>query len=521
MPSHSIDLVVVGAGASGLLAAAAARRLGDRVLVVEADAQAGGSTAGGSGEFWLPANPLQERASQNDSVAEATEYLQALLGAAPTPEDAARRAAFLRTAPKLARWLVSSKMPITIAKGPGDRYPVLPGAKTHGRTLQTGPFDRRQLGDAERTLIRGAEGFAETLARLPMALPLPRPTVGGGDSLVAHLLHRAVANGVELWLDSPVVELLSDGDAVTGVVVNRSGTRTEVSAKRVLLAGGGFESNENLRQEYLPLPTSSTWSTTSPLAGDGKLMELAIGLGAATSNLRDAWWIPVMLADGEAHSVAAALAAPHSLLVDSAGDRFLDETSSSYEIGRTMYEHSRAVRAVPSYLIGDQRHRQSTALGPWPKGNIPRRAIEAEEIIKANTLNDLAQATGLDRAGLLGTVVRFNSFAGRGTDTDFGRGTPEEGGRSKRKNPALGKIDKPPFWAVKVYPGDTGTRGGLTTDAAWRVIRNDATAIPGLYACAGTAASLYTGLSPAPGAALGEALVGAFLAVTDRRRDAK
>lgn len=519
MPSRTIDLVVVGAGAAGLLAAAAARRLGDHVLVVEAAGHAGGSTAGGTGEFWLPANPLQEKAGEPDSVAEATEYLQALLGTPESHEDSARRATFLRTAVKLSRWLVSSKLPLSIAKGSGDRYPVLPGAKLHGRTLQTGPLDRRLLGEAEQALDRTTDGFAETLARLPMALPLPRPTVGGGDSLVAHLLHRAVANGVELWLDSPVIELLSDGDAVTGVVVNRAGTRTEVRAARVLLAGGGFESHERLRQEYLPLPTSSAWSTTSSQAGDGTLVELAMGLGAATGNLSDAWWVPVMLAEGRAHSVAAALAAPHAMLVDSAGDRFLDETSSSYEIGRSMYEHSRAVRAVPSYLIGDQRHRQATALGPWSKGSIPRRAVEAGEIIKASTLNDLAQATGLDRAGLLGTVVRFNSFASRGNDTDFGRGTPGEAGRSKRKNPSLGKIDKPPFWAVQVYPGDTGTRGGLKTNTSSRVVRNDATAIPGLYACAGTAASLYSGLSPAPGAALAEALVGAFLAVTDQRRE--
>lgn len=521
MASRTTDLVVVGAGAAGLLAAAAARRLGDSVLVVDAAAAAGGNTAGGTGEFWLPANPLQEKAGLEDSVAEAAEYLQALMGTVADPSDAARRAAFVRTAPKLARWLVSSKLPLSIAKGVGDRYPVLPGAKVHGRTLQVGPLDRRLLGETERALRQPSGGINDTMARLPISLPVPRPTSGGGDSLVAHLLHRAVANGVDLWLNSPVIDLLGDEDGVTGVVVNREGVRTEVPARRVLLAGGGFESNEELRQEYLPLPTSSAWTTTSERAGDGKLIELALRLGAATDNLRDAWWVPVMLVDGRAYSVSEALAAPHSLLVDSAGDRFLDETSSSYEIGRTMYDHSRAVRAVPSYLIMDQRHRQATPLGPWTKGNPPRRAVDAEEIVKANTLNDLAQATGLDRAGLLGTVVRFNSFAGRGNDSDFGRGGGEDGGRSKRKNPSLGKIDKPPFWAVKVYPGDTGTRGGVTTDAAWRVVRKDATPIAGLYACAGTAASLYTGLSPAPGAALAEALVGAFLAVTDQRRESK
>jgi 3-oxosteroid 1-dehydrogenase len=119
----------------------------------------------------------------------------------------------------------------------------------------------------------------------------------------------------------------------------------------------------------------------------------------------------------------------------------------------------------------------------------------------------------------LGTVVRFNNFAAKGTDSDFDRGLLDAAAKSKRKNASLGKIDKPPYWAVKVYPGDAGTKGGLVTDASWRVLRSDATVIEGLYACAGTAASIFTGTAPADGAALGESLVAAFLAATDQRSE--
>ena len=119
--------------------------------------------------------------------------------------------------------------------------------------------------------------------------------------------------------------------------------------------------------------------------------------------------------------------------------------------------------------------------------------------------------------------MRFNGFAGKGKDIDFKRGESawdaaagEAGKGGKRRNPSLGKVEKPPFFAVKVYPGDTGTKGGLLIDATSRVLTPDGTVLPGLYACGGAAASLFKNTSPAPGAALGAALVEAFLAATDQ-----
>jgi glycine/D-amino acid oxidase-like deaminating enzyme len=514
MESFTADLVVVGAGAAGLLAAAAARRLGDHVIVVEATGQAGGSTATEDGAVWLPGNPVMTKAGTQDSAAEAAAYLDALLGEPSDPIRVAQRAAFVKTAPKLARWLASSNVPLHVAKGVSDQHLELAGAKTTGRAIQAGPIDRRLLGETESALAQTSGMLRETLARLP----LPRRTTAGGESLVAHLLHRALANGVDLWLDSPVTEILSCDGRVCGVRVDREGEDVEIAASRVLLASGGFETDRTLREEHLPLPTDATW-TTSAGANYGDLLGLATAVGAATDNLADAWWTPVMLADGKAYSITEALRHPHGLLVDAAGDRYINENRPAYDLGLAMYDHSRGVRAVPSYLILDNRHRQTCAVGPWAPGNTPKRAIENGEITRANTLNDLAQATGLDRAGILGTVVRFNNFAAKGADTDFARGLPESSVKSKNKNPGLGKIDKPPFWAVKVYPGDAGTKGGLVTDSAWRVLRSDSTVIPGLYACPGTAASIFAGACPSQGAALGEALVAAFLAATDQRSD--
>ncbi|MFT4110050.1 FAD-dependent oxidoreductase [Propionicimonas sp.] len=509
------DLVVVGAGAAGLLAAVAARRLGSSVLVVDADPLAGGSTAISDGRVWLPGNHLAAKLAP-DSTADADIYVEALLGETTPASSAARRGAFTRTAPKLARWLTSSNVPLAVVRGLPDHHPDLPGGRTQGRVLAPHSLDRRVLGPWEESLRTSGE----RPGGLGRFLPGSHATRTAGEALAVHLLHRATANGVDVWLDSPVVDLLISGEAVSGVVVRHDGADHSVTAGRVLLASGGFEHDQGLREEYLPLPTDQAWSTSGADHNTGDLLKLATARGAAAAELDEAWWTPVMLAEGRAWSLDEVRGRPHCLIVDAAGDRFFDESLPANTAGRALYERSRGMRAVPSFLIMDNRHRQSVELGPWAAGSTPRKAIESGEIVRAHTLNDLAQSLGVDRAGLLGTAVRFNGFAAKGKDLDFSRGesawaasTRETG---KRRTPA--KVDKPPFWAVKVYPGDRGTKGGLLIDERSRVLRTDGSALDGLYACGGAAASIFKGTSPGPGAALGAALVEAFLAATDQPR---
>ena len=94
--------------------------------------------------------------------------------------------------------------------------------------LQAQPMDRRLLGDWAALAASGAGvGGRGRLGRL---LPGRRTTETAGEALVGHLLHRATANGVEVWLDAPVVDLLGDGDGVTGVVVRRDGADVAVTA---------------------------------------------------------------------------------------------------------------------------------------------------------------------------------------------------------------------------------------------------------------------------------------------------
>ncbi len=520
----TVDLVIVGAGAGGLLGAVAARRLGFNVLVVEHTGMTGGVTATSSGTIWLPGNPLAAKLGVTDTADDALDYLDGILGPTTAASTAERRAAYATTAGRVARWLLSSNVPLVALKGVPDHRPTAPGGRTQGRVLGTQPSDRGPLGDWSARLRSVSPGRpAGRLGSLPLADRLLHPAgtaATRGEALSAELLRRATANGVDIWLNCPLLELTSDHDAITGVVVEHDGGKVTVRAgKGVLLASGGFEANQRLREEYLPLPTSTTWSLHEP-GGQGEALTLARAFGAANAAMDDAWWVPVVVAGGKAYRIDRARRAPHSIIVDQAGDRFFDEAAAPTDAVRHFYDRRRTVRAVPSYLIMDDRHRRAVDLGPWKAGQTPRSAVEAGEIFRADTLDDMAEKTGLDRAGLIGSVVRFNGFALKGKDLDFHRGESEWDrygleASKKRHNPGLGKLTRSPYWAVPVYPGDEGTKGGLLIDKESRVLREDGSVITGLYACGAAAASIMTNTSPGPGAALGEALVEAYRAVLD------
>jgi 3-oxosteroid 1-dehydrogenase len=113
-------------------------------------------------------------------------------------------------------------------------------------------------------------------------------------------------------------------------------------------------------------------------------------------------------------------------------------------------------------------------------------------------------------------VTTFNGYAASGVDADFGRGRSRYdhyyGDPRRRPNPNLAPLDKPPFYAVRIVPGDLGTKGGLRTDARARVLRPDGAAIPGLYAAGNASAALMGRTYAGPGATLGPAMTFGYLA---------
>ena len=150
---------------------------------------------------------------------------------------------------------------------------------------------------------------------------------------------------------------------------------------------------------------------------------------------------------------------------------------------------------------------------------IPHEYIECGYFAKADTLEELADKIGVNALGLMETVRRFNQFATSGYDEDFKRGESAYdryyGDPTVKPNPCLAPINKPPFYSVKIYPGDIGTKGGLVTDENARVLRKEGDIIPGLYAVGNTSASVMGNSYPGPGGTIGPAMTFAYIAVKD------
>jgi 3-oxosteroid 1-dehydrogenase len=524
------DAVVVGSGAAALSGALTARARGLDVLVLEKTEFVGGSTGISGGLIWLPNNSLMQADSIADSEDAALAYFDAVVGDPSPASSLARRRAFVAGGSGMVTLWRQLGIPLRRADGYPDYHSGLPGGSDRGRNIEVALFDLRELGawgpkvQAGMFAGLGLVGYAtelstmlhfnkslnglRTAARVQLrtwAARLRRQKlVGGGGALVGRLLLCAVEQGAEICTETPVRELIVDDGAVVGVVVQRDGQDLRVGARHgVLLAAGGFSRNGTMRARFgADKATSSEYSMA--YAGDtGEVLEMAMGLGAATDLMDEAIWVPVMrMPDGnppprskprQFMAFSRARWRAGSILVDADGRRYANESMSYRELGQLMFARDKVTKAIPSWLVFDDDFRRRCVFGVVP-GRMPGEWIRDGFVKKANSLERLAAHCGIEVSGLQATVTRFNGYARKGVDPEFHRGESAYdrfmGDPHRRPNNCLAPLERPPFYAAAVFPGDVGTFGGLLTDEHARVLRHDGEPIPGLYAAGNITASV-------------------------------
>ncbi len=537
-----VDVVVAGSGAAGMTAALTARHLGLSVLVIEKTGYFGGSTARSGGGIWAPGNTVLLDAGVTDTPEQARAYLAYVAGGVP----AELREALLEHGPDMLS-LVLALTPLRFAWVPGyaDYYPEAPGGLAAGRSIEPVPLDGRVLGTELAHLgrpylpspvaITQAEYRWLSLGRHPRALGAGLRVAGRaartrllghrmlslGQALAAGLRAGLSASGVPVWLDTPMTGLEVRGGRVSGVCATRGGEPRLIRARRgVLLATGGFERNEEMRRQHQRAPVGTQW-TTGAAGNTGDGIRAGLELGAATGLMDDAWWGPSIPLPGGPYFCLAERSLPGCLLVIGAGQRFVNESAPYVDAVHAMYDGNTAENPhIPAWLIFDQRYRDRYVFAGLPPGKpLPRRWYAAGAVVRAEDLAGLAAAAGVDAEGLVKTVTRFGEFAAAGKDEEFGRGDSAYdryyGDPRRRPNPNLAPLARPPFYAVKIVPGDLGTKGGLRTDERARVLRADGipgTRIEGLYAAGNASASVMGHSYAGAGATIGPAMTFGYIA---------
>ncbi len=557
---ETFDVVVVGSGSAGAAAALRAADHGLKVLIVEKERKFGGTSATSGGVMWIPNHGLD--GDNGDSRESALQYIDSLIG---VPVDRARLETFVDEAPKMLRYLEGAGVQFAAAAWP-DYYPDKPGAR-QDRSVVVPTFDGRELGDDRYPLMREqynrfklfgryamdltetftlmmqSKGWRRVAANVIRRYWMDRSTrkvshrdrrFTSGAALMGAVYKAVFGRGVELRMETKLEELKVDaGGRVTGVEVSNFGRRYTVAARHgVVLAAGGFEWNQELRDRFYPVPGLTRHSSTPEDGNRGEGLVAAEKIGAATEHTEQGWWIPTMQLPmpgasnfHEIHQAAFDVGRPWSVVLNRNGDRFVDEACGYDQFGQAMVRDHMATGAnMPCWLIFDAKFRRKfSAGGLMPTVHTPEKKVPKDwwdhYVFRANTIEELARKIHLPADKVRKNVANINAYSKTGVDPEFGRGmNPYDqmfGDPTVTPNPNLGPIDTAPFYAVPINNGDLGTKGGLKCDARARVLDGAGNPIPGLYAAGNQAATPFGDVYPGAGATIGPAMTFGYVAAND------
>jgi 3-oxosteroid 1-dehydrogenase len=550
MNDREYDVVVVGSGAAGMTAALTAAHNGLSVVILEKAPYYGGSTARSGGGVWIPGNKALRESGGPDDREEARRYLHSIIGDVVPAE---RIDTYIdRGAEAMDFVLAHSPLEMTWVKGYSDYYPEAPGGRAGGRSCEPKPFNAMILGEERfnihppyskaplnvavtqadfvrlNLIRRHPKGMLRALrvgVRTYWAKFTRKHLMVMGQAIIAGMRKGLMDAKVPLLLDTPMTKLVVEDGKVTGVEATHNGETVRFTARHgVVLGSGGFEHNAEMRAKYQREPITTEWTTGAATnTGDG--IVAGMDAGAAIGFMEDAWWGPTIFKGGKPWFALSERNLPGSIMINPQGERFGNESAPYVEAVHTMYggEYGQGEgpgENIPTWLVFDQRYRNRYMFASLQPGlKFPSRWMENDLIVKAATLQELAEKIGVPADKLAATVERFNSFAETGKDEDYHRGDSQYdryyGDPTVKPNPCLAALVQGPFYAAKMVPGDLGTKGGLVADTAARVLREDGSPIDGLYASGNVSTPVMGHTYAGPGATIGPAIAFGYLAVHD------
>jgi len=514
------DVVVVGAGGAGMTAALAAAHHGLDTVLIEKSAYFGGTTARSGGGVWVPGNRALREAGQvsaNDRQ-ESSDYLQAIVG---DEVPKIRRETFLDRGPEVIDFLLD-KTPVKLKWVPGysDYLPEQPGGRSQGRSVEPIPMDGRILGKElerlhppyakapanlivtqadYRKISLGLRTLRGPLTMMKVVIARMISTLRGrkmyamGNALTISLRKALVDADVPVLYDTDLKSLVIEGGRVIGVRAQRGGKEVVIRATRgVILGSGGFEKSEAMREKHLPSPTDADWSTAAA-SNTGAGIEAGVAVGAATDMMDDAWWGPTIPLPNGPWFCLAERNLPGSIIVNSAGKRFMNEALPYVEATHEIYKgEATGVSHVPAWLVMDQRYRNRYLFaGLSPRQPFPGRWLKNGAVRKASSLDKLAEEIDVPAESLGATIERFNGFAKTGSDEDFHRGESAYdrawGLGTADATATIGPLTEGPYFAAEVGMADIGTAGGVRVNGNAQALTPFNQIMPRLYAAGNNA----------------------------------
>lgn len=526
MNVQASDVVVVGSGAAGMMAALRSVIGGAKVTVLEVSDLFGGTSATSGGGMWLPRNRLSREAGVQDSREAVKTYLSYLTSGV-TAESVIDR--YIDTAPTIIDFIEEhTALRFYADVERPDVKSAFPGGAQFGRLVAPKLYELKRLGDLRPRLRqpdwerrttkqgRAAGGGMEAVTQQEMQgfeesgnrdgwIELSRQRVRDGIvprgcALIASMLEVVAAHGANLVTEARARELVVDDGRVTGVVAEVGGERRTFSAgSGVVLAAGGFEWNKELWSGLVRVPGALP---LSPPYNRGDALLMAQRIGARLALLDQVWWASN---GGEQ---------PGQMAVNRAGRRFCNE-SLGYDYGKALQyfdPHTYQFANLPAYTISNR----PLLLSDTDMDNLGKQVANVDAA-SAPTLRELAGIIGVDADNLEATVAEFDRNAVVGKDPLFHRG--ESAWDRWRKldrtlaNPCLAPLGtEGPFYAQRVVPRLFGTKGGPVIDDHARIVDWDGNPIPGLYGAGNSVASPFGLAYPGGGGSLGPGVTFGFAA---------
>lgn len=439
IPFEQPDVIVIGAGMSGLSAAVRASQLGANVLVFEQMARIGGSAAVAGGSIVGAETIIEKEAGIEDSIDLLYADFPRLGGEGNFNPEVARK--FAERAGTAVDWLDTF-----VGVNFGERMPTY--GSYEPLNVNRVHFAVPENGDVSASSGKGGTGFV--------------------SALKAKLDEYIAAGTACLLMETKVTDIVIEDGVITGVVADINGVETVVKAPSTIIATGGYGHNEAWLKEF----NFTNVATSTPASASGSGYDFARKAGAVFTGMdfctAYGGAIPVT---GFTKSLAANLYTnPGPIWVGLNGERFADETNADSKLRSDAWTAAEENKVFIVYTDKAINPEMPMITGAADANAALAELIEAGEFVfKADTVEELAQKAGINAEALVKTIETYNADCAAGKDSLFGR------------EANLVAMEEGPYYAIMTIPYVLITSGGPQINADAQMVNAAGEVIPGAY----------------------------------------